>query len=119
MGHDGGEAGGEVPPFVKCLEDMGELVFGKAVEAGGDGVQFVDHVLLDVGSQRAVLDPDLGRPVGEPFVRRGKAAGESDSASADRIFQAGAVRNWDGGKRLIIDMAFNKPANPPITNARG
>ena len=41
------QAGVEIPTLVESLEDMGEVLLGKAVKVGNNGIQFVNHILPD------------------------------------------------------------------------
>ncbi len=59
---------------------MDELRFFQAVEAGGDGVEFVDHVVFLVRREGPAIDPDGPGPGGETVVRASETPGELDDA---------------------------------------
>jgi hypothetical protein len=52
-----------LPTFVKCLEDVPELLLIQAVEVSHNSIQFLDHVLLLVVLQAATLDANHPRPL--------------------------------------------------------
>ena len=52
------EALAVVPTFVEGLENMNDLGFAQAVQMGNHRVEFVGHVFLFVGFERAVVYAD-------------------------------------------------------------
>lgn len=90
-------------PVVKGVKDVGELGCVEAVQAGDDGVEFLDHRLFRGGVEGSVLDAHRGGPGGEAVVGRGEAAGKGDGALPVRV---AARRAGDGevtNLRLTVD----------------
>jgi len=101
------ETGVEIPALVKRLEHMDQLPLVEAVEPGGHGIEFVDHVLFVVRRQRAAGDADRLRPFGKTLIRTGEPSGEGndtlDASNTDGTFNHIPLRHYANIENVNIE----------------